>query len=452
MPDKYSNDLPELINIYDKIVVKTDETNKYDIHESVLYLIDDFVNDNIELYMEKNFEDIIYLNILEMTYQCYENFNCNYNIEDIVSECIDIYFSTNIKRSYKNIDINQLPNVKKIDKLLKSYEKYEQPEQKTPEWYKFRWNLLTASSIWKALDTESNVNNLILGKCLPINLKKHSSVNIDSPFHNGHKYEPLSTMIYEHENNTEVGEFGCIRHPKIPFIGASPDGINIKKDSLLYGRALEIKNPVNRVLTGIPKKDYWVQMQIQMEVWDLEECDFYETCFKEYNNEDEFYNDMGDKFSRNKEGKRIGVIIQFYDGSNPIYKYPPIDIDKKEYDIWYDNCLEENKHLNWIKNIYWYLNDFSCVTVPRNKKWFNCVLPKFKKVWDTILDERKNGYEHRKPNKKKKNKKIKKDNNIIDMKKLFDDTSISPKTKPDKTIVLKIRTQSFDDLKDKTNN
>ena len=37
------------------------------------------------------------------------------------------------------------------------------------------------------------------------------------------------------------------------------------------------------------------------------------------------------------------------------------------------------------------------------------------------------------------------------MKKLFDDTSISPKTKPDKTIVLKIRTQSFDDLKDKTN-
>ena len=99
MPDKYSNDLPELINIYDKIVVKTDETNKYEIHESVLYLIDDFVNDNIELYMEKNFEDIIYLNILEMTYQCYENFNCNYNIEDIVSECIDIYFSTNIKRS-----------------------------------------------------------------------------------------------------------------------------------------------------------------------------------------------------------------------------------------------------------------------------------------------------------------------------------------------------------------
>ena len=95
-----------------------------------------------------------------------------------------------------------------------------------------------------------------------------------------------------------------------------------------------------------------------MEVWDLEECDFYETCFKEYNNEDEFYNDMGDKFSRNKEGKRIGVIIQFYDGSNPIYKYPPIDITKKEYDIWYDNCLEKNKHLNWIKNIYWYLNDF----------------------------------------------------------------------------------------------
>ena len=335
--------------------------------------------------------------------------------------------------------------VKKIDNLLKSYENMEQPEQKTVEWYNFRWELLTASSIWKALDTQSNQNNLILSKCAPINMKKHSSVNINSPFHNGHKYEPLSTMLYEYDNNTIIGEFGCIRHPTISFLGASPDGINIKKDSLLYGRALEIKNPVNRELTGIPKKDYWVQMQLQMEVWDLEEVDFYETCFKEYDNEEQFNLD-GD-FSRTKMNKRKGIIIQFFNGTKPVYYYPPVDINKDEFDKWYNNCLDSNTELNWIKNIYWYLDDYSCVTVPRNKKWFNTVLPKFENIWNTIVKERKEGYEHRKPSKKRKKKSIEqKTVNIQDMNTLFKDTSVSPKIKQD-NVVIKIRTQSFDELK-----
>ena len=42
------------------------------------------------------------------------------------------------------------------------------------------------------------------------------------------------------------------------------------------------KNPTTRKLSGTPKKEYWIQMQLQMEVWDLDECDFLETVFKEY--------------------------------------------------------------------------------------------------------------------------------------------------------------------------
>jgi hypothetical protein len=44
---------------------------------------------------------------------------------------------------------------------------------------------------------------------------------------------------------------------------------------------LEIKNISNRIIDGIPKEEYWVQMQIQMETCDLDECDFVETRFKE---------------------------------------------------------------------------------------------------------------------------------------------------------------------------
>ena len=442
------SDLNELEDVYDKIAIKNDITDKdiEEMRECILYFIDDFIESNIEMYMDKSFESNIYVSTEEMLYKSYNDYLLeHFNISELISECIDIYFSTNVKRSYKNTKINFKPNVKKIDNLLKSYENMEQPEQKTVEWYKFRWELLTASSIWKALDTQSNQNNLILSKCVPINMKKHSSVNINSPFHNGHKYEPLSTMLYEYDNNTIIGEFGCIRHPTISFLGASPDGINIKKDSLLYGRALEIKNPVNRELTGIPKKDYWVQMQLQMEVWDLEEVDFYETCFKEYDNEEQFNLD-GD-FSRTKMNKRKGIIIQFFNGTKPVYYYPPVDINKDEFDKWYNNCLDSNTELNWIKNIYWYLDDYSCVTVPRNKKWFNTVLPKFENIWNTIVKERKEGYEHRKPSKKRKKKSIEqKTVNIQDMNTLFKDTSMSPKIKQD-NVVIKIRTQSFDELK-----
>ena len=34
--------------------------------------------------------------------------------------------------------------------------------------------------------------------------------------------------------------------------------------------------------------------------------------------------------------------------------------------------------------------------------WFKTVVPQFKKIWDTILRERKTGYSHRLPKKKQK--------------------------------------------------
>jgi flagellin-specific chaperone FliS len=89
-------------------------------------------------------------------------------------------------------------------------------------------------------------------------------------------------MIYEHMYQTKIDDFGCIQHPENDFIGASPDGINIDlSNKERFGRMLEIKNIVNREITGIPKEEYWVQTQVQMETCNLDECDFVETRFKE---------------------------------------------------------------------------------------------------------------------------------------------------------------------------
>jgi len=208
---------------------------------------------------------------------------------------------------------------------IEALQNIEQPKQKSKEWYEMRHSMISASNLWKALGTESNQNSLIYEKCMPAVQTSHS-VNTESALHWGNKYEPVTVMIYEQMFNTQVGEFGCIRHPKYDFIGASPDGINIDPANQLYGRMLEIKNVVNRDITGIPKEEYWIQTQMQMEVCDLDECDFVETRFLEYPSASAFYEDVEHEYK--------GVILCFIERTSvdqvakqagPTYVYLQVD-------------------------------------------------------------------------------------------------------------------------------
>jgi len=449
-------DLCNLSNIVDdfKIVNRTDEflnSKDYEhFNETIEYFIIDFLENNIYLYSDKHFDEYLNEHIYDITIDIFNDLlgDLDVNLNEIIENIIYTYFLKNVNcRSFNSSFVVAEPNVKKLKKLIKSYENMEQPAQKTEAWYKFRWNGLTASSLWKALDSQSSKNSIIYQKCKPLDLNKNMGCNINSPFHNGHKYEPLSIMIYENWFNTKIAEVGAIKHVKYPFLRASPDGINVDPTNGRYGRALEIKNPVNRELTGIPKKDYWIQMQLQMEVWDLEECDFLETTFKEYENEEEYLKD-GIKFNETENNKLKGVLVRFYDGNEPVYKYPPLDLNKEEFEEWYDKIIEEDNKLSWIENIYWYMETYSLVLVPRNKKWFNYVLPELQDIWTTILKERETGYEHRKPKKKERRKKkkytiddlnkkkanIKIDLNLLD----------SPIVKTG-TLVIKVRTESFEE-------
>jgi len=422
--------LPDLEDVIDDIKVYDDtfiDTQDFhDLKETIWVFIDDYIKNNTKQYKDSHFDELVMTNVYESMYCCYYDiFNeleLKINIDNIIEEIIFTYFIVNNNpRSYENTFIHHFPNKEKIDNLLKYYETQEQPDQKTDEWYKFRYEGLTASTIYKAIDSQANINSIIYEKCQPIKIRS-KGININTPFHNGHKYEPLSTLLYENWFDTTVGEFGCMKHKNHSFLRASPDGINIKRDNPRYGRALEIKNPVSRKLTGIPKKDYWIQMQLQMEVWDLDECDFFETVFQEYDTEEQFL-EAGKLFNKTSNNKHKGVIIMFNDGIQPIYEYCPIDYNKEQFDKWYDDMMEKHSQHSWINNIYWVLEDYSLVLCPRNPHWFQAVLPQLQDVWNIILNERISGHDHRKP---RKNKRTVKDP--------------SPKQ------ILKIPTQSFDEL------
>jgi hypothetical protein len=162
---------------------------------------------------------------------------------------------------------------------------------------------------------------------------------------------------------------------------------------------LEIKNIVNREITGIPKEEYWIQTQIQMETCELEECDFVETRFLEYPDESAFYNDETHEYK--------GIILNFIERSinsiaknaNPVYHYMPVDVssDRDTITTWIQMTKDElrKKGMVLYSTIYWYMDQFSCVLIPRNKSWFELAVPKIESVWQTIEKERVSGYEHR---------------------------------------------------------
>jgi putative phage-type endonuclease len=440
------SDLEPLEDIMDTLVFE-DEPNVFneehavELIETALHLMEEFMSENPTAISEPNFHDILLEEIKEMFYVQMEDhiLDSDYiedDMNDLLEYAFNIYITTfHPERSLKNNDdeddndtdckseIDE-QEINIIEQKIQRLRDIPQPVQRTPEWYKFRWNLITASNAWKAFETQNTINQLIYEKCQPLKDftndpvdEEVKMVNTNTTLHWGQKYEPLSVMIYEHMYNSKVEDFGCIQHPVYKFIGASPDGIIIQSNTGRYGRMLEIKNIVNREINGIPKKEYWVQMQLQMEVCDLDECDFLETKFKEYPDYQSYRNDSTiasfnsvefNSYVTAKDGSYKGIIIHFHTSEGiPHYEYMPLNLwTPDDISIWEDTIVQkyesEPYNYTFLKFIYWKLEKLSCVQVSRNKEWFKNNVGQLEKVWKTIEEERLTGYEHRAPNKKGK--------------------------------------------------
>lgn len=326
----------------------------------------------------------------------------------IAQRASSIYFSKALpRRSYKKSFDKPRVNKEKITQIIDFLRKVPQNEQRTAKWYEDRWNMVSASSAWKALASQAHKNSLIYEKCTPLDTDKYKYVNVDSPFHWGQKYEPLSIQIYEEKYATKVEDFGCIPHKTFKNIGASPDGINTDPLSTRYGRMVEVKNRFSESvpITGNPKEEYWIQMQLQMNVCELNECDFLETRFKQYTSSHDFFEDG--TFTTTANGKMKGIYLYFQKEGMPHYEYPELHLSEHDFEEWKDNTIkrmESDGVYEWISNIYWYLDKMSCVLVFRNRQWFDVAVKEIDTLWEIVLKERETGYEHRAP--KKRIKKI----------------------------------------------
>jgi len=319
--------------------------------------------------------------------------------ENVVFEKVELYYELfgelfHVSRSIAPSCVFREPNIEEVHNTLTRLRAIPQPAQRTPEWHAMRNTMMTASNIWKVFGSDAQINSLIYEKCMPVVGERQGGGGGSRQW--GTIYEPVSVMIYEDKYGTNVGDFGCITHPTYGYIGASPDGINIDPNNLRFGRMIEVKNIVNRDITGIPKEEYWIQMQVQMETCDIDECDFVETRIKQYDDEAAFYADT----TREYKGAICVFIVRGFSENNPGYKYKYSGVRETHMAEWIEEMKQEMPGYVLFTTNYWYLDEISCVLVPRNKKWFASALPKITNVWNIIETERITGCAHRGAKKK----------------------------------------------------
>ena len=318
-------------------------------------------------------------------------------------------------------DVNQVDDDVSADEVQKHTRTFEKlcslklPAQRTEGWYAMRNNAITASDIGLCVGDEH-----YKAKAYFI-VKKLRQEFTDNPnTYHGKKLEEIATMIYEYRMNVNSKEFSMIGHEKYSFLGASPDGIvsHFKKDNQhktnIIGRMIEIKCPTTRKINtageekgGICPAYYWDQVQVQLEVCDLDECDFWQCRILHYNDKDEFIKDTHKTYPYRSATTKFekGVLIQLlplekkeeinedtYNNivySNATFLYPTkIEMSPDDCDAWIreqeDNLKTTNPDKFIDKVMYWRLDMSHCITIKRNKKWFADNLPVLKQMWSRV--------------------------------------------------------------------
>lgn len=159
----------------------------------------------------------------------------------------------------------------------------EPGEQGSVEWLMERVGHCTASSFYKVLNIKKNgeygadhisyVWDVVVQRLTGNVTSNYTS----EAMNHGLANEPLARMAYESATGAMVLETGFKKHPTIPFVGGSPDGV-IEPDG-----GVEIKSPFNPrhhlqcYLTGMPD-EHMAQIQGLMWIHDAKWWDFVSHC------------------------------------------------------------------------------------------------------------------------------------------------------------------------------
>lgn len=274
-----------------------------------------------------------------------------------------------------------------------------QVEQHSAEWYAQRRNRLTASEFAQILDGRRGA--LLRSKIAPVAPGTASDRPITAPVAIsqqdgemvatswGHRFEPVVRDIYELEIagvGTVCDTLGRFTHHTIPWLSASPDGIVLSGP--LAGRLVEIKSPKTRKPGTFVPDEYYIQMQIQMEVCDLDAVDFLEAQFAQR---------RGDAMTAED---RVACDAASWKGRIQVYGYPE---SPESWVYRYSRPVEDLDDLEempasavpadlpLLEDSVWWLTGWYPRTVLRNKTWWDAIgWPEAELFWAQVESGRAN--------------------------------------------------------------
>jgi putative phage-type endonuclease len=306
----------------------------------------------------------------------YKNNNINENNRYSISK-----IATDINKNnpnYKKVHIiKRLKNLKKYRKKLNELKNMPLIKQRTEEWFNLRKNRLTASDLYDAI----NKSNECLAKKKAGVIIDNTNFNIIPPLKWGTMFEPMAIRCYSHiKNNIEINEFGLIPDKNLEHFGASPDGINE------LGIMIEIKCPYTRqIKTNFIPPKYYMQIQGQLAVCGLEECEYIECDFKNLKTEEDYLKELNEDLI-----KEHGIIAEFKIKNSDEFSYLYSEAYLKPSQC-INNIKEQlTKKINsdnsviFNKLTYWKLEKINIQRVYFNEKEWNEIKPKINSFWEKV--------------------------------------------------------------------
>lgn len=258
-------------------------------------------------------------------------------------------------------------------------------KQRTPEWYEARQGMITASDFAQALGAGKfgTQKQLLWKKCAPQSDDAFAALAYCPPLKWGTMYEDVAQQIYCRRNHVRIHEFGLLRHPSVANLGASPDGISE------LGVMLEIKCPFRREITGEVPLQYFYQIQGQLEVCGLGECDYLEVGFEEVPRET-FYAGIAE------EGGHVaverGIVAEYHnsEAQKPAYAYSGLDWPAVALQAFEASSSTPLQDATFTRFHYWRASKVSTVRVTRDAAFTEKMLAELAGVWARIEAYRAN--------------------------------------------------------------
>lgn len=296
-------------------------------------------------------------------------------MKNIIAIC-NVVFTKRQSISQTYID-ERLLKVQEYKKQLDQLMELPLVKQKSQEWYDMRKGIITASDFAQALGDGK------FGTQRDFYMKKSGYVQeafdpYSPPLKWGNMFEDVACGIYKKRMQCEVHEFGLLKHPTIPFFGASPDGITD------LGVMLEIKCPLKREIKPNAEcpLQYYYQIQGQLDVCGLQECDYLECKFEEYYDKDLFYEDTETPFEK-------GVIIEYRipGQDTPSYEYSPI-ANASDHNVLKEWEQSHANDLNVDSVHYWKLSILNILRIYKNDEFMDDKMILLAQVWEKVKEYR----------------------------------------------------------------